>query len=113
MTTRNFTAKAEQFPAVQFEGGIDNATEIITWLALNFRTEAAYRPEIKFPAFDSESEPRVEFERITVRDYREDGPTTITVPKGCWLMPRGPEGQRWIVMDDEGLNAMFNPAGGL
>jgi hypothetical protein len=109
-----FTQKPVQFPAVKFEGGIDNATTIINWLAEDFRVEAYYKPERLHKSLSDETEDWTEPESIAMMlPSRLDGaPIVRHLRAGSWVMPNTPEGsRRFDVFDDESIEYFFNKVG--
>lgn len=103
-----FTQKPIQFQAVRFDGGIDNATTIINWLAQEYNVDAYYKPERIVRPLDSEMQSYTDDESLYIVTNRDSGNRTVRV--GNWIMPDGPEGRRrFDVYDDESIQHFFNP----
>jgi hypothetical protein len=106
-----FIQKPVQFKAVKFDGGVDNATQIIDWLFREFRTEAFYRPErvIRPSSESDEIETYTEPEQIVI--LRPDQ-TERRLRPGNWIMPITPEGnRRFDIFDDESIEHFFIKVG--
>ena len=108
-----FTQKPKQFPAVKFEGGIENATTIINWLHDEFRIEAFYKPERLVKSLSDDVEDWTEPESVAMQvPSRLDGGTIMRhLRKDAWVMPYGPEGRTFDVFDDETIDHFFNKVG--
>lgn len=105
-----FTQKPIQYTAVQFEGGIQNATTIINWLANEYHVDAYYKPERVVEPLDSDMQSYTDPEQIMIVTNRDPGNRILRT--GNWVMPDGPEGRRrFDIFDDESIQHFFNKVG--